>query len=198
MLSLPAICINSMLMKFHWLCMKGFEGRIIILHKNPYRWRLQNDAKRHGNFLLDDAHAHRKSPVKSVQIAGGELEFSLDSKQNLGDGWLRTNRVQPAVPMVFSVWFSVLFFSIRIYCRGRWEEWRLFRRLPQRNNPSLTSPSLPSLEALRYPKLRIEEFFLFSYFLNECFWHIEIWNEFKVRIFVQQLRKIKAYNSVNI
>ena len=23
----------------------GFEGRIIILHKNPYRWRLQNDAK---------------------------------------------------------------------------------------------------------------------------------------------------------
>ena len=23
----------------------GFEGRIIILHKNPYKWRLQNDAK---------------------------------------------------------------------------------------------------------------------------------------------------------
>ena len=23
----------------------GFEGSIIILHKNPYRWRLQNDAK---------------------------------------------------------------------------------------------------------------------------------------------------------
>ena len=23
----------------------GFEGRIIILHKDPYRWRLQNDAK---------------------------------------------------------------------------------------------------------------------------------------------------------
>ena len=29
----------------------GFEGRIIILHKNPYRWRLQNDAKGHGNEL---------------------------------------------------------------------------------------------------------------------------------------------------
>ena len=25
----------------------------------------------HGNFLLDDAHAHRKSLLKSVQIAGG-------------------------------------------------------------------------------------------------------------------------------
>ena len=23
----------------------GFEGRIIILHENPYRWSLQNDAK---------------------------------------------------------------------------------------------------------------------------------------------------------
>ena len=43
--SLPAICINSMLTKFHWLCIKGFEGRIIILHKHLYRWRLQNDAK---------------------------------------------------------------------------------------------------------------------------------------------------------
>ena len=52
----------------------GFEGRIIILHKNPYRWRLQNDAKCNGHFLLDDAHAHRKSILKSVQIADGVCE----------------------------------------------------------------------------------------------------------------------------
>ena len=39
----------------------GSEGCIIILHKR----------KRHGNFLLDDAHAHQKSPLKSIQIAGG-------------------------------------------------------------------------------------------------------------------------------
>ena len=28
----------------------GFEGRIIILHKNPFRWRLQNDAKGMGTL----------------------------------------------------------------------------------------------------------------------------------------------------
>ena len=28
----------------------GFEGRIIILHKNPYRWRLQNGAKGMGTL----------------------------------------------------------------------------------------------------------------------------------------------------
>ena len=29
----------------------GFEGRFIILHKNPYRWRLQNEAETVGNYL---------------------------------------------------------------------------------------------------------------------------------------------------
>ena len=31
------------------------------------KWR-----KRHGNFRLDDARAHRKSPLKNIQIAGSE------------------------------------------------------------------------------------------------------------------------------
>ena len=38
------------------------------------KWR-----KRHGNFLLDDAHAHRNSPLKSVQIAGGAPADGLSS-----------------------------------------------------------------------------------------------------------------------
>ena len=32
--------------------------------------------KMHGNFLLDDAHAYRKSLLKSVQIAGGVTAFN--------------------------------------------------------------------------------------------------------------------------
>ena len=40
------------------------------------KWR-----KRHGNIVIllsqDDAHAHRKSPLKSVQIAGGDLEDTV-------------------------------------------------------------------------------------------------------------------------
>ena len=34
------------------------------------KWR-----KRRGHFLLDDAHTHRKSPLKSVQIADGGPAF---------------------------------------------------------------------------------------------------------------------------
>ena len=30
--------------------------------------------QRHRNIVKDDAHAHRKSPLKSVQIAGGALQ----------------------------------------------------------------------------------------------------------------------------
>ena len=30
----------------------GFEGRIIILHKNPYRSRLQNEAETVGNIVI--------------------------------------------------------------------------------------------------------------------------------------------------
>ena len=30
----------------------GFEGSIIILHKNPYRWRLQNGAETVGNIVI--------------------------------------------------------------------------------------------------------------------------------------------------
>ena len=66
--NLPQLNANKVPLTLHY----GFEGRIIILHKNSYRWRLQNEAetvgKEHCNLLSqDDAHAHRKS----VQIAGG-------------------------------------------------------------------------------------------------------------------------------
>ena len=54
------------------------------------KWR-----KRRGNFLLDDAHTHRKSPLKSVQIAGGETfihhprggDLATDLKAERPWGW---------------------------------------------------------------------------------------------------------------
>ena len=54
----------------------GFEGHIIILHKNPYRWRLQNNAKGMEIFCQMTLMLIEKS-FKSVQIAGGALCFDL-------------------------------------------------------------------------------------------------------------------------
>ena len=43
------------------------------------KWR-----KMHGNFLLDDAHTHRKSLLKSVQIAGGEAHLLVTWQDTSG------------------------------------------------------------------------------------------------------------------
>ena len=47
-LNLYQLIANEVPLTLHY----GFEGRIIILHKNPYRWRLQNEAKTVGNIVI--------------------------------------------------------------------------------------------------------------------------------------------------
>ena len=65
-----------MLTKFPLTLHYGFEGRIIILQKfhTDGDYKMTQKVWEHCNLLSqDDAHANRKSPLKSVQIAGGEV-----------------------------------------------------------------------------------------------------------------------------